>query len=300
MDSIINNQNSISVLGKATLLQAHAMGLVISEIPSAMMRLIVKSRMDWNETKNSARSEIQRKKIEIAKKIDNFLKRIIKINLCTHPLYKKYTQEVVSGKHRDDTTINIAFRLKSDVGFRYKPTSVIAWRCADFNDTDETTRNKVEIFFDNKNPTSLLNSLVRRAKVAEIDLLCGAQKDDNNMWETRGGGRALLAYTLSRIAARKKDKRRKFDAVICHLVCDSEGWYPAKASMEAMGFVPIRNCWFKQKDNGQYKRCPRKYYVLKDDAETTWQRKVAKSIVWDKTIADMCPLFTGTGKGPCK
>jgi hypothetical protein len=300
MDTVINNQNSISVLGKATLLQAHAMGLVISEIPSTTMKLIVRSRQNWNDAKNRARTEMQRKKIDTAKKIDSFLKRIIQINLCTHPLYKSYIRKTLTGIYRDDAAINIAFRLKSDVGFRYKPTSIITWGGADHNDIDEITGNDVEIFFYDRNPTSTLNFLVRRAKVAEIDLLCAANKDDNKMWETRGGGRALLAYTLSRIAARKKNRRRKFDAVICHLVCGDDGCYPAKKSMEAMGFVSIRNCWFRDKTTGQSKRCPRKYYVLKDDAELIWQRKVANAVVWDKTIADMCPLITGTGKGPCK
>ena len=308
--SEMDQKTQIKVLRKAATLQLHAMGIVAREFTSVLIKDIKRHlnmpNQTWAQAIALANTPAKQKRIKFAENAHVVLSKIGR-HMCSVPVLDGFANMVVTGALRDDTSIIVGFGLKS-IGnnFNYRPTAIIAWGVSDSSDTADIKDARgqvleedvgVEILLETQNAADRLNSLVRRNKVVEIDLTCAAKNNENNMWQTHGSGRALLAGGLAKIASRTRGGERKFDAIVTYVAFAEGGVPPLKSALLSMGFKSIRS-WFSRPG---VRNIPsqRSYFVLIDSGGVNWERKVARSIAWSEDIAKMCPLTPGTGKTYC-
>lgn len=307
---ILTNANEVSVISRALTTQCHAMGMAILEIPSIIMKIIAKvhdpdddARRTWTQLEAAARTDSGRARVQKAKQMDTYLNRIHRHGLCTHPVSGDFVKLNMTGRYRTDTSITIGIRMRTDPPggqFRFRPTSMIAWGVSSDEDVEEIDGEDtdVELLLFNQNPNVGINRLIRTGRVAEIDVVCGGQ-DSIHFWHTRGGGVNLLAYTLSKIAQRKRAGERRFAAVITYLAEDETGSFPLESGMRRLGFQEIKNSWWRIEGQGLIPT-GRKYFILQDDGNQKWIRKLQNALHYDPEMANVCPLVPHTGKGYCR
>jgi hypothetical protein len=296
-------QNQIKVLLKASELQLHSMGVLVREIPPLVVKEIqrfVNDDLEWEDMIATANTPVKQKRIIFAKESYAILQNVSE-HMCRAPIMDGFAKTIIEGSYRTDTSILMGFGLRSITqtnNFQYRPNAIVAWGVADASDIvdfEDDTDVNVQLFLELKSEGSALNSWLRSGEVAEIDLACSAQNDNNNLWKTHGAGRALLTGTLAKIVNRTKNGQRKFKAVITYAAFEDGRSPPLKSALLAMGFTQIPS-WFKY--NGGTGKTNRVYFVLRD-SNITWQRKVAKSVVWTSYMEKMCPLTREQGKTYC-
>lgn len=313
-DLLGNNINQQGLgLARAAAIQLHAMGTVVREIPGTVMSDVSKhytpsgnnNTTAWQELIQQANTPTKRKRMEYAQAVDDHLLSVIRTHgLCANPVNPDFVNHILTGKHRSpDQTVLVGLKMDPQTNnFRYRPTSVVAWGISQESDYDEDTGDDITFFFETQNQEDELNTMVSNGEVAEIDLTCVCMNNDPHFWRTNGGGRALLAYVLGRIAQRKRGGNRRYNAVLTYVAHAPNQQPPLRRSLEQMGFVAV-NSWKRRQGQQAFRRTGRRYYVLRDDVNDnvnlTWPQKVSNAIAWEQNIEAVCPISTGTGKSYC-
>lgn len=296
-----NYREVMQILNRGISVYVHAMGFAVRVINQTVMNKIFKRHNFYESFEaliDAERSAGGKRIAALARDVwDDMLSNVVNNGMCKTPLAQEFAKLVLQTGFRTDTCVSLGVRMDPNSRrFEYRTTAAVAWatcvRHDVINGYDENLARPYNVDEDVEvtlELTPAINTLVDNGRVAEFDLVCAAE-DDQNFWKTVGSGRALLAHTMATIASRKKQGQRRYKAIIMHLAKGDNRQPPLLKGARALGFVPIQSKW---RINGALTPTKRDYYILQDTPGANgriWPRKLAEAI-----NVELCPTVSGRG-----
>lgn len=274
---------SPSEFTQKALLAAHARGLILREVSYKTYALAVRNSEGVLQNKiATAPTEKARKNLEYALHVKRVLTRAREDGLCRIPLTQNFVNVSLMGPDgwRTDNIVIFAFTLNA-TGTGFNLVGISMWGTGEL----ETSEGEPFKFVGVGNP---LNDIVKEKRVAEIDILCVREGSP------RGVGSILFAYTLARIASRKKQGQQRFQGVMTRLAVDDNNKAPLGNIVRRYGFnfPNIRRI-----NNGRVDT--RSHFA------TTWgndwvTRAYNALPEMDANMRVLCPLVARSGKSYCR
>lgn len=278
-----------------------------------------------------ARSDAAKKRVDQVRTLyQQWIKPIIDApSMCAQPVSAGYLRsllkpDAVNKPWRKDLSLALAFTLgpeRQDAQRRrWHPTAMAAWATHDtetLNPSDEypgmhaqcaghgapaTFKSldedvDVDLRLRNRQADTDINLSLDAGMVAEIDIICAARANTTKFHKTTGAGRALVAYALSQIAAKRRKSKYQYNRVIMSAaVAANQGQADAAVGglAQTLGFNYATSFWECPEHINNAAPTPRYYFVLENQGNTDWAETLATRIQIDPSP---CPDQTGTSKG---
>jgi hypothetical protein len=272
-------------------LATHARGLIIRNIPTAVLKLSLLPSATLQQRVAQAQTETMTKKLNYALEVRSILKRAYTEGVCRPPISDEFRRALLGRMHgrainerelfRTDLRMSIAFTLNND-GDEYVIAGIAAYGASDLVDGEQRGLRYT-------GPHShTLNSHIN--DFLEIDLVCAAPG------LRRGVGSALLSYVLAYNMKQKRRGRARWKGFIMEEARGGVGVHgPIRHVAERFGFH--EQPYHYTDHNNHHHPAPR--LVFYNPSRNSMNDEVGSALPEPDSMLGLCPAAPRSGRAYC-